>query len=61
MNSWLALKDYFLNLSIMKLGSKIILSLVLTLTLFASVGCNTVKGLGEDFEAMGESMQKAGE
>lgn len=24
-------------------------------------GCNTVKGLGEDFEAMGRSMQNAGD
>lgn len=45
----------------MKTTSKILLSALLVISLLATVGCNTVKGIGEDFEAMGESMQKAGE
>lgn len=41
--------------------SKTLLGSMLIIALFALSGCNTVKGIGEDFEAMGESMQKAGE
>jgi len=39
---------------------KLTLLAVLTLSLLALTGCNTVKGVGKDFEAMGESMQNAG-
>lgn len=39
---------------------KLILASLLTFALFAFAGCNTVKGVGKDFEAMGESMQNAG-
>jgi predicted small secreted protein len=41
--------------------TKTLLGSLLLISLFALSGCNTVKGIGEDFEAMGESMQKAGE
>lgn len=36
------------------IGSFLLVSFVLL------SGCNTVKGIGEDFEAMGESIQDAG-
>ena len=45
----------------MKTSIKLTLSTILAFTLLAITGCNTVKGIGEDFEAMGESMQKAGD
>ena len=45
----------------MKKSMKLILAAILASALFALSGCNTVKGIGEDFEAMGESMQNAGE
>ncbi|WP_199221071.1 entericidin A [Coraliomargarita sinensis] len=45
----------------MSKSTKLTLTALLTLALFALSGCNTVKGIGEDFEAMGESMQNAGD
>jgi predicted small secreted protein len=39
---------------------KISLAALLTCALLALSGCNTVKGVGKDFEALGESMQNAG-
>jgi predicted small secreted protein len=45
----------------MKIITKRTLAALLTLALFALSGCNTVKGVGKDFEAMGESMQNAGD
>jgi len=42
-----------------QLSKTILVSLALV-SLLIFTGCNTVKGLGEDFESMGESMQKAG-
>lgn len=45
----------------MKNMIKFILAALLTTALLAVSGCNTFKGMGEDFEAMGESMQKAGD
>ena len=45
----------------MKTLPKLILATLALVSLTALTGCNTVKGLGEDFEAMGESMQNAGE
>lgn len=44
----------------MKTSIKLTLAAILTFTLLATAGCNTFKGMGEDFEAMGESMQNAG-
>ena len=44
----------------MKNALKIILAASLLLTMLVISGCNTVKGVGRDFEAMGESIQKAG-
>jgi len=44
----------------MKNLTKLILVALTVSALFALSGCNTVKGIGEDFEAMGESMQNAG-
>jgi predicted small secreted protein len=44
----------------MKQSTKLIFTALLTFALIALSGCNTVKGIGEDFEAMGESMQNAG-
>jgi predicted small secreted protein len=40
---------------------KILLASLALVSLVVFTGCNTVNGIGEDFEAMGESMQKAGE
>lgn len=40
---------------------KTLIASSLLFVLFALSGCNTVKGIGEDFEAMGESIQKSGE
>jgi predicted small secreted protein len=45
----------------MKRYLKVILAASLLFTLFALSACNTVKGVGRDFEAMGESMQKVGD
>lgn len=45
----------------MKKRTQTLLAGILFISLFALSGCNTVKGIGQDFEAMGESMQKAGE
>lgn len=45
----------------MKNPTKLILAAILASALFALSGCNTVKGVGRDFEAMGESMQNAGD
>ncbi|MGB0744943.1 MAG: entericidin [Opitutales bacterium] len=45
----------------MKNTNKLTIVALLTLTLFAVSGCNTFKGMGKDFESMGESMQKAGD
>jgi predicted small secreted protein len=45
----------------MKNALKIILAASLLLTMLVISGCNTVKGVGRDFEAMGESIQKAGD
>jgi predicted small secreted protein len=42
-----------------KLKRALIVSILLGL--FALTGCNTVKGIGEDFESLGQSMQNAGE
>ncbi|HAZ00254.1 MAG TPA: entericidin EcnAB [Opitutae bacterium] len=39
---------------------QLFLATVLTVALLALSGCNTWKGLGEDFQSMGESMQKSG-
>ena len=44
----------------MKKSIKLSFLILITFALFAATGCNTVKGIGEDFEAMGESMQNAG-
>lgn len=38
---------------------KLFLSTALLFSLFALSGCNTFKGMGEDIESLGESMQKA--
>jgi predicted small secreted protein len=40
---------------------KRLLMVSILISLLALTGCNTVKGLGEDFESLGQSMQKAGE
>ncbi|TVP80429.1 MAG: entericidin A/B family lipoprotein [Puniceicoccaceae bacterium] len=40
---------------------KILLAACLLTALFALSACNTVKGLGKDVEALGGSMQKAGD
>lgn len=45
----------------MKLSIKLTLISLLTVSLLGLSGCNTFKGMGEDFESMGESMQKAGD
>lgn len=45
----------------MNTTKKLTLTLLFASSLIALTGCNTVKGIGEDFEAMGESMQRAGE
>lgn len=45
----------------MKKMNQLLFAAVLTVALLALSGCNTWKGLGEDFESMGESMQKSGE
>jgi predicted small secreted protein len=37
------------------------LTSILLIALFALSGCNTVKGIGEDFESLGESIQNAGD
>jgi len=44
----------------MKTMYQLFLATVLTVALLALSGCNTWKGLGEDFQSMGESMQKSG-
>jgi len=44
----------------MKITTKLLLTTLLTGALLMLSGCNTVKGIGQDFEAMGESMQRAG-
>lgn len=44
----------------MKLLPKLTLA-ALAVALLATTGCNTVKGIGQDFESMGQSMQKAGD
>jgi predicted small secreted protein len=44
----------------MKLTWKTFFAASLLLALFALSACNTVKGVGRDFEAMGESIQNAG-
>lgn len=45
----------------MNTSFKLTLLAFLTVSLFALTGCNTVKGIGQDFESMGESMQNAGD
>lgn len=45
----------------MKSKMKMVLAASLLLTMFVLSACNTVKGVGRDFEAMGESMQRAGD
>lgn len=49
------------KLRYMMIKAKILLAASLLCTLFVLSACNTVKGVGRDFEAMGESMQKAGD
>lgn len=44
----------------MKHAFRFCVALVAAFALIALSGCNTVKGIGKDFEAMGESMQDAG-
>jgi len=44
----------------MKKLSKTLLGSLLLISLFVFSGCNTVKGIGEDFESMGESIQNTG-
>jgi predicted small secreted protein len=44
----------------MKKTNQLLLAAVLTVALLVLSGCNTWKGLGEDFQSMGESMQKSG-
>lgn len=44
----------------MKKLTQSFIAATLLVSLFLLSGCNTVKGIGEDFEAMGESMQNAG-
>ena len=44
----------------MKMPIKLTLAALLTLALFASTGCNTVKGFGEDLEAAGNSIKNSG-
>jgi predicted small secreted protein len=44
----------------MKKSAHILLVATVFIALFSLSGCNTVKGIGEDFEAMGESIQNAG-
>jgi predicted small secreted protein len=41
-------------------STKTLLAALLLISLFVFSGCNTVKGIGEDFESMGESIQNAG-
>ncbi|MFO8027556.1 MAG: hypothetical protein R6U56_07820 [Opitutales bacterium] len=45
----------------MKTTTKLTISALLTLSLFVVSGCNTFKGMGQDIETMGESMQDAGD
>ena len=45
----------------MKYVFRCCVALVAAFALMALTGCNTVKGVGKDFEAMGESMQDAGQ
>jgi predicted small secreted protein len=40
---------------------KMTLAVLLLFSMFALSACNTVKGVGRDFEAMGESMQEVGD
>jgi len=44
----------------MKTMHQLFLASVLTVALLAFPSCNTWKGLGEDFQSLGESMQKSG-
>ena len=37
----------------------ILLTLAAALVLFGAIGCNTVRGVGQDMEAAGEGMQDA--
>ncbi|MFP4157638.1 MAG: entericidin [Opitutales bacterium] len=39
----------------------ILLATIMMLSLTLVSGCNTVKGMGQDFESMGRSMQNAGD
>lgn len=48
------------NFLVMKFRPQILLALIIALSVFALSGCNTVKGVGKDFQAMGESIQNAG-
>lgn len=41
--------------------AKKLFAALLLVTLFVLSACNTVKGVGRDFEAMGESMQRGGD
>ena len=43
----------------MKITTKAILSSLIVLALLATTGCNTVKGIGEDLEAAGRSIQES--
>jgi predicted small secreted protein len=45
----------------MKKLSKTILAVAVLVSLFALSGCNTFRGMGQDVESLGESMQSAGE
>ncbi|MFP4070099.1 MAG: entericidin A/B family lipoprotein [Verrucomicrobiota bacterium] len=45
----------------MKTISKILFASLLACGLLVLSGCNTVRGLGQDIEAAGESMQRAGD
>jgi predicted small secreted protein len=44
----------------MQKTKNILLAAMVLFSLTLLSGCNTIKGIGEDFESMGQSMQNAG-
>jgi predicted small secreted protein len=45
----------------MKSSIKFALAALFTLAAFATTGCNTVKGFGQDLERAGEAIQNSGD
>jgi predicted small secreted protein len=56
----LAHKPKTITLIAIKKLTQTLLASILFVSLCMLSGCNTIKGIGEDFESIGESIQNAG-